>query len=252
MLSMRCAFFYTILFFSLFCKAQNFEKELGIGLLTVNTQHTLPLYKHPNDLYPTDSIVYQKDKKGTLMLKLSSPIAPYKFFPGADLGMVGVMGTNEQVRGIVSPVLIFRVLSEGKDFYQIVIDEHRGNSFFIKKNKKAEYYVYDKKSSTYEDDFIKPKTTFWFRFENWLHYLSKCELLTFNGQMKLYDTPNGKCIVDKEHHGVISLIDCRDNWIEIETEVIYLNGVQLPIYKGWLKWYDKGKEQITIMVNALY
>ena len=81
---MRCAFFYTIFFFSLFCKAQNFEKELGIGLLTVNTQHTLPLYKHPNDLYPTDSIVYQKDKKGTLMLKLSSPIAPYKFFTGAD------------------------------------------------------------------------------------------------------------------------------------------------------------------------
>ena len=176
--------FFSIQYSSFLCFVRHkiFEKELGIGLLTVNTQHTLPLYKHPNDLYPTDSIVYQKDKKGTLMLKLSSPIAPYKFFPGADLGMVGVMGTNEQVRGIVSPVLIFRVLSEGKDFYQIVIDEHRGNSFFIKKNKKAEYYVYDKKSSTYEDDFIKPKTTFWFSFENWLHYLSKCDYLLSVGR----------------------------------------------------------------------
>lgn len=245
-----------LLLFSLFqCKEPktNPKKVIGLGLLTVNTQYEIPLYKSESAPTVSEILKFEIEKSGVTKFVSRIKLKPY-LRSGGDSDKGGRM--NISMGLIRFPAeLKFRVLDTTALFFKIVTNEDTWETFFIKRDKLSSYYtsereLMDNNCSNCPGKKYNPR---WFVFETWERYLKRVEFIT-KQKLVIYDQPGGRVIFENKKHVFLpfSVMELKGEWIRLKKgfgrESNFDNKVS---YEGWTKWRE-GEQLVIDIIERTY
>lgn len=192
-----------MIFFLYQCKGERNNpvepKAIGLGLITVNTQYPLPLFRKANDSAPFDTLKFEQRKSGATKFVTKGKLNPYQMSEGDS----DEAGRKNIQMGLIrfAPVLKFRVLDTTASSYTIVSNEQTWDTLVIKKDPAAAYYVAehqlaDNNCINCPGSKYNPK---WSVYETWDRYLKRVEFIT-KDKLVIYDKPNGKAIFENKEN----------------------------------------------------
>ncbi|MEW7280402.1 hypothetical protein ABW636_17560 [Aquimarina sp. 2201CG1-2-11] len=236
---MRLLFFISMIVIAVNSKAQAM-KEIGVGILEVNTSYDISLYKNYNDVTPV-AIIHMKQLKD-FRVAYECPIVldPYQM----SIGETDIEEEEELVnRGLVAlgPVLKFKVTRETSSYYQVILNEEKGMKCYIKKNPKGVYHTTREafEASGHKESF----DVNWMLYETWENYLKRVEFIELN-TLEIYDQPRGKIIFCSDTHDFypFKVKSMKGEWIEVIKDPLReFNFEKEKNYEGWYQW-KKGNE----------
>jgi hypothetical protein len=223
-------------------------QALGIGLLTVNTGYSIPLYKHETDDLPFDTLRFETSKSGKTSFIAKIKLQPYLMSEG-DSDKEG----EEHVKmGLVrfGPELKFSVVDTGESYFRVVYNHTSREELVIKKEPGAVYYseermVSDNNCSNCPGSKYNPR---WYVFETWERYLKRVEFIT-KDSLTIYDHPGGKLIFEQKDQTFLpfTVSQVRGDWIKvIKGFGRESNFDGLSNYNGWIKWREGSNLLIDI------
>ncbi len=244
---------YTFILLLLLCGYKSQQKplvrEIGIGILTVNTQYDIPLFKNLDDKTPIDVLKFNHLKSGKTAFDCKVSLKPYLMYEG---------DSDEEAKenidhGLIRffPELKFIVIEETPDYFRVIVDEDQSSKYYIKKKSEATYYL-TAKDFYYNNtsDRYKPQ---WYIYETWERYLKRVEFIELN-VIEIYDKPNGKIIFSTEPDGFLSfgVEKMEGEWIKLKKDMLrefnYPKGIN---YEGWYRW-KKGNVLRIAITEATY
>ncbi|MRM84342.1 hypothetical protein [Riemerella anatipestifer] len=229
---------------------QNNELDvpLGIGILQVNTEYPIPLYRNINDRVPFDTIKFNIDKTGVTKFITKIDLKPYVIYEG-DSYQTGERNISV---GLVRfpPELKFRVVDSTKTTFTVITNEKSNEEFVIKRDAKSVYYkaeeeYYDNNCINCPNSIYNPR---WYIFETWERYLKRVEFIN-KENLKIYDKPNGKIIFEEKNDKLLpfNVIEVNGDWIKLKKgfgrEFNFEKNID---YEGWTQWKDGNKILIEI------
>lgn len=233
----------------------NFQPNhgVGIGLLTANTNYSIPLYQNPKDEIPTDSISIKEDKTGVTKFITDLNFQPYALSDGDSYEE----GERHISMGLIrfSPELKFRVIDSTENAFKIVTNENTGEFFYLKKDKQSNFYnseieLSDNNCENCPNSSYNPK---WYIFETWENYLKRAEFIT-KKDLKIYDKPNGKIIFEDKENDFLpfNIIELKGDWANLKKA----RGREFSFdksknYNGWTQW-KKGNEILIDITEHTY
>jgi hypothetical protein len=225
------------------CKSQEptYPKAIGIGLLTVNTQKAIPLFKSEKDSLPFDTIKFKTSKSGTTLFISTIKLKPYLISKGDS----DKQARENIQRGLVrfSPELKFCVVDTGDSFFKVITNQASMESFVIKKDSSNAYYTQEKMLDDHScvDCPGYKYNPNWYLYETWDRYLKRVQYVT-KKDLVIYDAPNGKVVVDKDNSLVpLVITSVKGDWARVKTA-----GPDLKQYNGWTKWREETKRLIDV------
>ncbi|MFD2287107.1 hypothetical protein GJU39_10690 [Pedobacter petrophilus] len=225
---------------------QTSEKQVGIGLLNVNTTSIIYLYKNEKDAKPIDSISFKIKNNGSTKFITDIDLEPYKIFEGntADEGKTNIN------MGLVhfGPSLKFRVIDSTKNAFKIMTNEKTYAFYYLRIEDKNAYYTTEQQLQ--DNNCIGcPNSKYnpnWFVFETWERYLKRVAFAR-KKTLQVYDQPNGKIIFTDTANNYIpfSISQLKGDWVKIEKP--YGTADETFKFNGWTRW--KKKSEIIIEIT---
>jgi hypothetical protein len=244
----------TILFSLFSCNKpqQTSGKVMGLGLLTVNTQYAIPLYKNEKDQVPFDTLKFKRNKSGTTSFVSNIKLKPYLISAGDS----DQEGKNHISTGLVPfpPDLKFCVTDTGGAYYRIITNEATGETFVIKKEQGNAYYTEEKmldenSCSNCPGSKYNPR---WYLYETWERYLKRAEYVT-KQNLEIYDAPDGKVIFQNKDGAFIAfaVTEVKGEWIRIkEAPGRESDPDTIKTHQGWTKWREGTNRLIDIIERS--
>ncbi|MDH7447631.1 hypothetical protein [Aquimarina sp. 2201CG14-23] len=241
---MKLVTYTLMLFIVLNSKAQQM-KEIGIGILEVNTNSDISFFKNFNDVTPA-AILHIEQLKD-LLVKYESPIVlnPYQISEGeTDIEVQELLNSGLVPAG---PILKFIVTEATSNYYKVIVDDKKGTKYYIKKSPEAMYYTTRK---ALEGSFnTEPSNRVWFLYETWEHYLKRVEYIELK-KLEIYDKPYGEIIFCSETYDFypFKVKSIKGEWIElIKDPLREFNFKKGTNYEGWYQWKTGNEWQIQIV-----
>lgn len=230
-----------------FCSkpVQKTEKQVGIGLINVNTASVLFLYQNESDLKPIDSINFKIKNDGSTKFISDIDLNPYHLFNGNS----DEEGKSNINMGLVhfGPLLKFRVIDSTKSAFKIITNEKTNAFYYLKRDYKNAYYtteqeLQDNSCIGCPNSKYNPR---WFVFETWERYLKRVVFAT-KQKLIIYDQPNGKIIFTDSTNSSIpfSISELEGDWAKIADP--YSTVDEISKLYGWTQWKDKNEVLIEI------
>lgn len=232
------------------CNAQEQVRPqaIGIGLLTVNTQYPIPLYKNEADELPFDTLKFKISKSGKTLFISAVKHRPYLMSEGDS----DDEGEDHLKMGLVrfGPELKFAVVDTGKNFFRVIGNQVSMEEFVIKKVPGAVYYseermLSDNNCSNCPGSKYNPH---WYVFETWERYLKRVEFIT-QDSLVIYDVPDGKVLFKSKDQTFLpfSVTEVKGDWIKVKKgfgrESNFNSGNN---YDGWIKWREGSEIRIDV------
>lgn len=212
----------------------------GLGLLTVNTQYPIPLYKSEADDLPFDTLKFERSKTGKILFVSGVELRAYLMSEGDSYKE----GEDHVRMGLVhfGPELKFSVVDTGESFFRVISNQMSMEEFVIKKVPEAVYYseermLSDNSCSNCPGSKYNPK---WYVFETWERYLKRVEYIT-KDSLVIYDAPGGKVLFEHKDQTFLpfGVTEVKGEWIKVKKgfgrESNFDTGKD---YDGWIKWRE--------------
>lgn len=215
-------------------------KAIGIGLLTMNTDFEIPLYKQEVDSVPFDVLRFKMNKSGVMKFVSDIKLKPYRM-TGGDSFAEGERNIN---MGLIrfAPELKFRVIDTTATSFKVVTNEETWEIMLIKRDATAVYYstereLSDNSCSNCAGSKYNPR---WYIYETWERYLKRVEFIT-RENVVVYDQPNGKVAFENKENIFLPfrVMELKGEWIRLgkgfgrESEFDSLINAE-----GWIKWRE--------------
>lgn len=229
------------------------NKPIGIGLLTVNTEFPIPLYKSVNDTIPFETIEFKINRKGVTKFITKLDLNPYFMYEGdsyeesrgrRNMGLVGL-----------APELKFRVIDSTETTFTVITNEIKNTAFIIKIDPKGVYYkspheFYENNCINCPGSVYNPK---YYTFETWERYLKRLEYIE-KDNLQIYDKPNGNIIFENKNNDFLpfNIVEVEGDWIKLKKasgRESYFDENQN--YDGWTQWKD-GNTILIQIVEVTY
>ena len=244
-------------FFSFLCscagQVQVRPQAIGIGLLTVNTQYPIPLYKNEADELPFDTLKFRSSKSGKTLFISAVKLRPHLMSEGDS----DKEGEEHLKMGLVrfGPELKFAVVDTGANFFRVIGNQVGMEEFVIKKVPGAAYYseermISDNNCSNCPGSKYNPR---WYVFETWERYLKRVEFIT-KDSLVLYDVPDGKVLFESKDQTFLpfSVKEVKGDWIKVNKGFGRESNFDTERkYDGWIKW-RKGWELLIDITERTY
>lgn len=237
-----------LLIFSLSnCKTpeQKTEKQVGIGLINVNTTSVLYLYQNENAVKPIDSISFKIKNNGSTKFITDTDLKPYTLFEGNsdDEGKTNIN------MGLVhfGPSLKFRVIDSTKNSFKIITNEKTYAFYYLRRDDKNAYYTTEQElqdNSCSNCPHSKYNSN-WYVFETWERYLKRVAFAR-KKTLEVYDLPNGKIIFKDIANNFMpfSIVELKGDWAKIAEP--YGTADEASKLNGWTQWKNKNELLIEI------
>jgi hypothetical protein len=212
-------------------------REVGIGLLEVNTDHNLLLFEHFMDQDPAVQIQCKPLKNGQVSFKSDLELEPYALYEGDEEGG--------------DPKLQFVVTQESPQFYRVIVNATTAAQYYIKKDEKAAYYP-TQQALTDSRSERKPFIAQWYVFETWCRYFKRVYVEL--DPSDIYDKPNGKPIVTSKAQGLLpfTVEKMQGEWIRLKKLPLpAANFLPNQNYDGWYQWKKNDRLRIQIIANTI-
>lgn len=219
---------------------QGRPQAIGLGLLTVNTQYPIPLYKNEADELPFDTLKFEISKSGKTLFISGIELRPYLISEGDS----DEEGEEHLKMGLVrfGPELKFAVLDTGENFFRVIGNQAGMEEFVIKKVPGAVYYseermLSDNSCSNCPGSRYNPR---WYVFETWERYLKRVEFIT-KDSLVIYEVPDGKVLFERKDQNFLpfAVTEVMGDWIKVKKgfgrESNFDTGGD---YDGWIKWRE--------------
>ena len=127
-------------------------QAIGIGLLTVNTQYPIPLYKNEADELPFDTLKFKSSRSGKTLFVSAVKLRPYLMSEGDS----DKEGEEHRRMGLVrfGPELKFAVVDTGENFFRVIGNQVGLEEFVIKNIPGAAYYSEERMLSDKKNAFF--------------------------------------------------------------------------------------------------
>lgn len=234
----KLVFILTILFIS--CnnsvELKKSDEKTGKGIIYLDPNSPIELFKNENDKVPFDSIVFAKNKvfdKGSYKIKSHSirkVLNPYELY----LGDSEQKATSNENKGLIEfkPKIAFNVLEHKNNSFKIVLNNQTKDYCYIRTDNRLDLTKSDYLSQrNFDPNFVPDSLSDWHLYESWAIHLRNS--LISNKDLKFFDQPkNGK--------------ELKSNSVIFDTIVgdwakFILNSNQT----GWTRW----KENDSILIN---
>jgi hypothetical protein len=243
----RNLMFITILcgLFSCNWRKQSYPKAVGLGLLSVNTQYSIPLYKNEFDKIPFDTLKFNTNKSGSISFVSNIKLKPYRM----TAGDTDKEGENNVSQGLVRfpPELKFCVAEAGGSYFRVITNENTMEAYIIKKDVDGMYYTDTKLR---DDDKYTPK---WYVYETWERYLKRAEYIS-KENLIIYNAPDGKAIFENKNGAFLAftVTEVKGEWIRIKVK----DGQSADLTttknsEGWTQW-RKGDKMLIDVIEQTY
>lgn len=213
-------------------------QAIGIGILTVNTQYPIPLYKNEADELPFDTLKFERSRSGKTLFVTDVKLQPYLMNEGDS----DKEGEEHLKMGLIhfGPELVFSVVDTGASYFRVISNQASGEEIVIKKVPGAVYYSEERMLS--ENNCSNcPGSKYnphWYIFETWERYLKRVEFIT-QDSLVIYDQPAGKPIFQQKDQTFLpfGVTEVKGDWLKVKKgfgrESNFDNGKN---YDGWIKW----------------
>jgi hypothetical protein len=235
--------------FSCNWRKQNNPKALGLGLLTVNTQYPIPLYKNVTDDLPFDTLKFEIGKTGTTRFISNIKLKPYLI----NAGDTDKQGENNIRRGLVrfQPDLKFCVVETRASYFRVVTNETTMETLVIKKQPGNVYYTEEKMlnengCSNCPGSKYNPR---WYVYETWERYLKRVAYIT-KEDLVIYDAPGGKATIKIKNGDFQPFVATEVNgeWMKIKKGTAFESALDTAnSFEGWTKWREGPKKLINVI-----
>ena len=222
---------------------------IGLGLLTVNTQFSIPLYKNEADELPFDTLKFESSKSGKTLFVSGVKLKPYIMSEGDS----DKEGEEHLKMGLVrfGPELKFCVIDTGESYFRVISNQVSREEFVIRKDPGAVYYaeermLSDNSCSNCPGSKYNPR---WYVLETWERYLKRAEFVT-KDSLVIYDLPGGKAIFENKDQTFLpfAVTEVKGDWIKVKKgfgrESNFDTGRN---YDGWIKW----REGTTLLIDII-
>jgi hypothetical protein len=222
-------------------------QAFGIGLLTVNTQFPIPLYKNVADNLPFDTLRFETAKSGKTVFVSDARLKPYIMSEGDS----DREGEEHLKMGLVrfGPELKFCVVDTGESYFRVISNQVTKEEFVIRKEPGAAYYsqekmLSDNNCSNCPGSKYNPH---WYVFETWDRYLKRVEFIT-KDSLVIYDRPGGKVLFENKDRTFLpfGVTEVKGDWIKVKKgfgrESNFSAGGN---FNGWIKW----REGTTLLID---
>lgn len=228
-------------------------QAIGIGLLTVNTQYPIPLYKNEADDLPFDTLKFENSKSGKTLFVSGVELQPYMMSEGDS----DEEGGEHLKMGLIrfGPELKFAVVDTGENFFRVIGNQASMEEFVIKKVPGAVYYseermLSDNSCSNCPGSKYNPR---WYVFETWERYLKRVEFIT-KDSLVIHDLPDGKVLFENKDQTFLpfAVTEVQGEWVKVKKgfgrESNFDAGKN---YDGWIKWRE-GAEMLIGITERTY
>lgn len=194
---MRFILYVIILCFYICCD-RNIElnqanEKTGIGIIYLDPNYPIHLFKNEFDTIVFDSIIFIKNKafdKGSYSIEnksISKILMPYDYYLG-DNDKKSIENIN---KGLLKfqPMIAFKVLEHKNNLYKILLNDFTKEYCFINTKGKINlnYTDYLNKQN-FNPNSVPESIENWFYYESWLKHLKHSIIL--NEDLKFYETTN--------------------------------------------------------------
>ncbi len=228
-------------------------QAIGLGILTVNTQYPIPLYKNETDELPFDTLKFERSRSGKTLFVSDVKLQPYLMNEG-DSDKEG----QEHVRmGLVhfGPELKFSVVDTTESYFRVVSNQASGEEMVIKKVAGAVYYteermLFDNNCINCPGSKYNPR---WYVFETWERYLKRVEFI-IQDSVVIYDQPAGKPIFQQTDQTFLpfGVSEVKGDWLKVKKGFgRESNFDTLKNYDGWIQW-RKGTNLLIGITERTY
>ncbi|TKC06096.1 hypothetical protein [Pedobacter frigoris] len=226
---------------------QGRPQVIGLGLLTVNTQYPIPLYKNEADELPFDTLKFETSKSGKTLFISGVELRPYIMSEGDS----DEEGEEHLKMGLVrfGPELKFAVVDTDENFFRVISNQESREEFVIKKEPGAVYYseesmLSENSCSNCPGSKYNPR---WYVFETWERYLKRVEFIT-RDSLVIYDVPDGKAVFEHKDQTFLpfGVTEVKGDWIKVKKG--FGRESNFPAdgnYDGWIKW----REGTTLLID---
>jgi hypothetical protein len=224
-------------------RRQSPSKVLGSGLLTVNTQYPIPLYKSEKDQSPFDVLTFETRPSGEIAVISKIDLKPYLLTSGDTED-----DAKKNIRqGLVrfTAELKFCVIDSGETFFRVITNQQTLESFIIKRDPRSAYYTTVK--------VLREDNPRWYIYETWDRYLRRVEYIT-KVQLTIYDVPNGRIIFEnrKEAFMPFSVLEVKGEWIRLGKGLTPEGTTDTGNrHTGWTRW-RKGTVKLIDITEKTY
>lgn len=228
------------------------DQKLGIGLIHMNLNTAIPLYKSKNDSIAYDTLGFKLIEKGKEKGKLqfTTNILKERLKPYAlEQGDSEAQGKEHYQMGLFrfSPVLAFTVLDRDKDGATIVMNEESRETSYIRLLKENDLNKHDKKEISYFDpNFVDTQNPNWYFYEIWEEALKRAFYITLPEGTKFYDAPN-KNLINITLGDNPQVESFENEWVQIKGKDDSGKST-----KAWVRWKDKDKLLIYYQLHGGY
>ncbi|PCE62533.1 hypothetical protein [Sediminicola luteus] len=212
-------------------------REVGLGLLEVNTDHDLLLFEHFKDQDPAVQIQCKPLKNGQVSFESDLELEPYALYEGDEEGGY--------------PKLQFVVTQESPLFFRVIVNAKTGAQYYIKKNEKAAYYL-THQALTDSKSERKPFVAQWYVYETWCRYLKRVYVEL--DPSDIYDKPHGESLVTSKAPRLLpfTVEKMQGEWIKLKKMPLpAANFLHNQNYEGWYQWKKNNRLRIQIIENTL-
>ncbi|WP_307527686.1 hypothetical protein [Pedobacter sp. W3I1] len=241
------------LLYSCDTQKQGRPQAIGYGLLTVNTQFPIPLYRSEADELPFDTLKFETNKSGKILFLSGVKLKPYIMSEGDS----DKEGEEHTKMGLVrfGPELKFCVVDTGKSYFRVISNQVSREEFVIRKEPGAVYYaeermLSDNNCSNCPGSKYNPR---WYVFETWERYLKRAEFIT-KDSLVIYDLPGGRAIFENKERTFLpfAVTKVKGDWIKVKKgfgrESNFSAGEN---YDGWIKWRE-GTDILIDIIERTY
>lgn len=228
-------------------KKQGRPQAIGIGVLTVNTQFPIPLYKSEGDSLPFDTLKFETSKSGKTLFISGVKLKPYILNEG-DSDKEG----EEHIKmGLIrfGPELKFCVVDTGESYIRVISNQISKEKCVIKKDSRAVYYAEERMIS--DNNCINcPGSVYnprWYVLETWERYLKRSEFIT-KDSLLIYDHPGGKVIFENKDRTFLpfGVTEVKGDWVKVKKGFGRESNFPADTnYDGWIKW----REGTTLLID---
>ena len=228
-------------------RKQGRPQAIGLGLLTVNTQFPIPLYKSEADKLPFDTLKFVTSKSGKTLFISGVKLNPYIISEGDS----DKEGEEHLKMGLVrfGPELKFCVVDTGESYIRVISNQVSREEFVIRKGPGAVYYA---EESMLSDNSCSncPGSKYnpcWYVLETWERYLKRAEFIT-KDTLVIHDLPGGKVLFEDKNRTFLpfGVTEVKGDWIKVKKgfgrESNFSAGGN---YDGWIKW----REGTTLLID---
>ena len=243
--------FITILcgLFSCNGESKTYQTTASLGLLSVNTQYPIPLYKNESDQIPFDTLIFRTNKSGSISFISKIKLSPYRMGAGDP----DEEGENNVRRGLVRnlPDLKFCVTETDGSYFRVITNQKTMETFVIKKDVNSKYYTEQK---TLDDDGSGSKyNPNWYVYETWERYFKRAEYI-IKTNLIIYDIPNGKAIFENKSGAFLGFVvtEVNGEWIRIKVRDGQIgDSTNTHKLEGWTQW-RQGNKMLVDVIERTY